>query len=928
MATEKERRDNLEATLRLYQELNNEIKEEMKSKKGLRDAEAQLRLLREESANNQRMINELMKNASVLTEEQKNDLKEILSRQRAIVDEEKKYNKQLKDGNAFVKARVGFFRELNRELKIGWQYLQQSDKIIRQTILSLGMSGAKAEMMRQSFEQSAGYVARLGGSMEDIRDIMTTFADRTGRARVLTGEMVEQVTQIGKGTGLGVEQATLLAAQFEYMGVNVAETMEYVQGVVDTSERMGVNTTKVLRNINDNFKKLNTYTFRQGVSGLAEMATYAEKFRVDITQALSAADVARSLEGAIDLAAQLQIMGGEFAKTDPFEMLFLSRNDPAEFTKKISEMTRGVVSFRKMADGSFEKFISPADRDRLRNVAQSLGMSVEEITEIAQRRAEMDKMAGQMQGMGLSTREKELVEGAATFDSKSGRFMVQVGTQMKDITSMNSSQVKLLASEISTLEERAKAAQTFEDVLKATIEELKAGLLPVLRGINKALSTIRPVIEAIVDWTKGADTVFGKVLRIGGVFMLAAGVWKGVGALWTGITNKLSGVAGKFFGGGRTGAGGGSGILSRVSGGIAPGQPGSMFTKTGMIRKGAGGLTMAKGGASALKGVGMGAAMVGAGAGINIAAQGINKLADGMSRLTPEQAKSLQNIVISLTAMVAISGGLAVGIAALGGASTGAALGLLAFGAAMVGVGFGINLATKGIAIMADSLTRLVEAGADAGPTFRDVGAGIGMITASMIGLSFSGGIGIAKFAALLKVLRKNEESITVMGNSFTNIGEGLKSLPNIIPMVEAINTIDSTGLKNVGTSLSGVLKRFSEIREHINAIKGENITNEISFTGLEKVNTMLSGTVEHFKSVKNAIESISKVTISKDGAISELTNLLKTPLKVEFTDKQVALVSNITLEIDGQKFHQATKTGAYIRNNYNDSKSGKEGNG
>jgi hypothetical protein len=164
---------------------------------------------------------------------------------------------------------------------------------------------------------------------------MQGYADETGRARVLSAEMVKDITAIGQGTGLGIEAATRLGAQFELMGFDAKTTMDYVQGVVDTSERMGVNTTKVLKNISDNFKKLNTYTFQQGVKGFAQMAMYAEKFKIDIGQALNAASVSKTLEGAIDLTAQLQVMGGEFAKTDPFEMLFLSRNDPAKFTEKI-----------------------------------------------------------------------------------------------------------------------------------------------------------------------------------------------------------------------------------------------------------------------------------------------------------------------------------------------------------------------------------------------------------------------------------------------------------------------------------------------------------------------------------------------------------------------------------------------------------------
>ena len=61
-------------------------------------------------------------------------------------------------------------------------------------------------------------------------------------------------------------------------------------------------------------------------------------------------------------------MGGEFAKTDPFEILFLSRNDPAKMQEKLADMTKGLVSFRKMSDGTFEKLTKKEALSRQRTL--------------------------------------------------------------------------------------------------------------------------------------------------------------------------------------------------------------------------------------------------------------------------------------------------------------------------------------------------------------------------------------------------------------------------------------------------------------------------------------------------------------------------------------------------------------------------------
>jgi hypothetical protein len=142
-----------------------------------------------------------------------------------------------------------------------------------------------------------------------------------------------------------------------------------------------------------------------------------------------------------------------------------------------------------------------------------------------------------------------------------------------------------------------------------------------------------------------------------------------------------------------------------------------------------------------------------------------------------------------------------------------------------------------------------------------DIGKGIGVIAASMIALTFSGGIGMLKFGALMNTIEKHSgPKMTAVGDAFGKIG------------------------------------------------------------------TVLTGSKDDFIAVDNAIKSISNMNTKGGSTFAELAQLLKTPLRVEFSNKEVAVVSNITLDIDGEKFHQATKTGAYIIQNTVASAAGKVG--
>jgi hypothetical protein len=712
-----------------------------------------------------------------LTKEEKEYLNDIEKTQKGI-------NTELTKEEKLRKNIVGTLGNINNQLKIGWQYLMQQDKIIKSTILNLGMSGAKAELMRGSFEQSAGFVARLGGTLGDIQSIMEGYADETGRARVLSAEMVEDITKIGKGTGLGIEQATKLGAQFEIMGFDAKNTMEYVQGIVDTSERMGVNTTKVLKNLNDNFKKLNTFTFIKGSKAMAEMAMNAEKTKVSMSTALDVAEATRSLDKVIELGANLQVMGGEFAKMDPFQWLYIARNEPEKMTEKLSEMTRGLFTFKKMSDGTFEKFISPADRDRLASVAQSLGIAKEEIFQIAERRLDMDKMNRDMAGMGLSKREKELVQGAAIFNKDTGKYQVKLAGTMKDISTLTSEQAQAFVKETKSLEARAKEALTFEEALKATLNELKSALLPILHTINKVLTWTRTnILEPLTKLSKSLGA-----WGTGAGLIAAAVVWKSVATL-------LSHSAQKFITGG---AG-----IGRSIGKTAALEAGEVGKKdiSGLAKQRAGigaGARMAGKGNMLMKGgAGIGAAALGVGGGIGLAAMGIAKLATAIKDVDVDKLKVMNGTIIILGATMATI--LIPAMFALAAAGPFAALGLAALGAAAVGIGFGINLAAKGIGAMAEGLGNMFAKSKGAGGDMLKIAGGIVAIAGALALFNFSG-LGLAVFAGVMGAITIAAIASAAVANSFAKMGTAMKgSKDDWIAVQNAITAISSANFKGGG---------------------------------------------------------------------------------------------------------------------------------
>ena len=227
--------------------------------------------------------------------------KEKLKLLHSEIRAQKDYNDSLRKNTLLLKGHLQDY----------WGFLMESDKAIKTLILDFGLTGNKAALVRDAIESSAVQAARLGVSIEDLTGMYKSYTDQVGRTVLLGDKQLEAMTQLAKGTGLANTEAAQLAGQFELMGMDLINTVKTVEGIMETTERMGVNTTKVLKLVGENFKRLQTYTFRQGVAGMGDLAAYAEKFKVDITSALGAAENARKLEGAIDMGADA-VVGMKF----------------------------------------------------------------------------------------------------------------------------------------------------------------------------------------------------------------------------------------------------------------------------------------------------------------------------------------------------------------------------------------------------------------------------------------------------------------------------------------------------------------------------------------------------------------------------------------------------------------------------------------
>lgn len=471
--------------------------------------------------------------------------------------------------------------------------LFELDKEMKKSALSMGVLSKQSGSFRSTIKSAAIETSSIGMGIKEISQMQSAYSEELGRTVVLSKEGMVAMGQMAAATSLGVEGAAQLSAEMEIQGLSAERTGQFVEQTMNDAHKMGVNASKVIKNIQNNIKMLNKYHFKDGVQGLAKMAALVSKLGVSMEFAAGFADKLWDVEGAVDMSAQLQVMGGEWSKmADPFRLMYMARNDMAGLTEEIANAAASSAKFNAKT-GEFE--LGAMEMHRLKIIADQTGMSYDELATAGKNAAKFTKIKGQI-GFSMSKEQQEFLSNTSKLD-KNGKAYIEVKGEKKYLSQLTSADKKYLDAQIKekqTMKERAEQATTFDEQLTYLINQLKVYMLPLVETMNEKLI---PKLKSLSDkFTKGgwgdkleklATTVGELVSSIGGFIIdnpiMSAAVYLGAklgGILWDKLSWIANGVLlAKGFNsaasvGGMGGSGGGGGIMDFLGGGGGKGKLG------------------------------------------------------------------------------------------------------------------------------------------------------------------------------------------------------------------------------------------------------------------------------------------------------------------------------------------------------------------
>lgn len=502
------------------------------------------------------------------------ELQEALDYRQKISDETDKNKKltketteHLRKGNAELQKTKEWTRKVENafaivsaEIKKGYEKLKEVEKITREIGRTGGLSSNQIKALGQNILSNYGDMAvRLGMTTKDIFKFQESYIKNTGRAIVLTNEQVESMAGLSKFTG--GEAVDEMGKSIDEMGGSASNAIDYLTLSMAKAANQGLNIEQTSKNFAKNIKMASKYTFSKGVDGISKMTLLSQRLKFNMESIGNAIDKFSTIEGAISTSANLQMLGGSFSAqfSNPLQAMGEALLDAEGFTKRITDTFASTAVFNKET-GQVE--MSPIDKAKMKEAANQLGISYDELWNMAAQQAKIGHIERAVNGKNLSEEQKSFLANTAQYDTAKGDWYItktdEDGNQKKVYFNDKNSN---LSEELKTVQEQSDVAKaTFNDVhaIRNSLDEYVKNRIDETRTWEEAQTGIKEkkdlALANTIDFAIGglkeplvdiSEKIHGLMLAVIGL----AATW-GLGQLKGFSIKTLGRGAAKSFGGG------------------------------------------------------------------------------------------------------------------------------------------------------------------------------------------------------------------------------------------------------------------------------------------------------------------------------------------------------------------------------------------
>lgn len=399
---------------------------------------------------------------------------------------------------------------------------------------------------------------------EELIQAQTDYTKKVGHSIRMSSEDLTNMAAMKAVMG---DSGNELAALYENFGVSMSTTAKHAGKMFADASKAGISFEKYSDNVAKNIKIAQNYTFKNGLKGLESMAKKATAMKLDMQQVAQLADKVSTVEGAIDVSARLQVLGGPFAQlADPLGMLNEGLNDMEGLYDRLTKMVGGLGSFDKETG---EVRVSSYNKIRIKEAAAAMGISYDNLMESVNaeaRRKEIGKqISASSKASDLNEEMQELIKNVGTF--KDGKAGVTINGEFKTLDQLKNRDYEQL------LIETRSESDDIKDIAKNV-----RSLVDTREGLGKQIENIKSRMFSWVGLTEKAGGKFlgsnyFKPLLYGGLG--AFGLLKGgkiISILTTQLPKAIKGIFSTIGRGFSSTASGSANAISNMLGNLFSGK--------------------------------------------------------------------------------------------------------------------------------------------------------------------------------------------------------------------------------------------------------------------------------------------------------------------------------------------------------------------
>ena len=269
----------------------------------------------------------------------------------------------------------------------------------------IGISGQLSQDFREEIIKSLPVITSMGYEFGDLSKTVIKTMEQTGRFSLVNRETMEKMAVTSRAFIGDLENSAKLVRDFELLGIGNEEAFDNINKIGQSSLNIGLQARKVVSETQTNLSKINQYGFENGVNGLSRMVQKSIEFRMGMESAFQLADKVFSPEGAIELSANLQAIGGAIGDlNDPLKLMYMATNNVEGLQDALIGVAGSLATYNT-EQGRFE--ITGINLRRAKDLANELGISYNELANGAIAAAERSSAAIDLLSSGLKLEDKE-----------------------------------------------------------------------------------------------------------------------------------------------------------------------------------------------------------------------------------------------------------------------------------------------------------------------------------------------------------------------------------------------------------------------------------------------------------------------------------------------------------------------------------------